>query len=276
MRRLVFLVGVAVVALLVTPAMADNLPTKAPPPFPATAPTPAPANWTGFYVGLNGGGVWGDSDPSMTTAFSPVQFFFPATVALINTIGAPHLQPDGGILGGQIGYNYQSGAIVWGVEIDFNYMATKDFSNITTLSPNGTFMNLNQAVSTDWLFTARPKLGYAFNDNLLLYVTGGLAMTDLKYNATYSDQFGSISAGAVSGPRTGWTIGAGLEYALLRNWSVKLEYLYTDFGTVSTSGVPNATFNAACVAGTGCANPFTDKADLKTNIVRLGLNYKLN
>lgn len=54
MRRLVFLVGVAVVALLVTPAMADNLPTKAPPPF----PTPAPANWTGFYVGLNGGGVW--------------------------------------------------------------------------------------------------------------------------------------------------------------------------------------------------------------------------
>jgi outer membrane immunogenic protein len=155
-------------------------------------------------------------------------------------------------------------------------MATKDFSNITTLSPNGTFMNLNQAVSTDWLFTARPRLGYAFNDNLLLYVTGGLAMTDLKYNATYSDQFGSISAGAISGPRTGWTIGAGLEYALLRNWSVKLEYLYTDFGTGSTSGVPNATFNATCVAGTGCANPFTDKADLKTNIVRLGLNYKLN
>ena len=63
MRRLVILIGAAVVALLVSPAMADNLPTKAPPPIPATAPTAAPTNWTGFYVGLNGGGVWGDSIP---------------------------------------------------------------------------------------------------------------------------------------------------------------------------------------------------------------------
>jgi outer membrane immunogenic protein len=275
MRRLV-IIGAAVAALLATPAAASDLPTKSAAPVPMTTPTAAPADWTGFYVGINGGGAWGDSDPSMTTAFNPAQFFFPATVALINTIGSQHLSPDGGTLGGQIGYNYQTGPLVWGAELDFNYLATKDFSNIGTLSPNGTFMNLNQSVKTDWLFTARPRLGYAFNDNLLLYVTGGLAMTDLKYNAVYADQFGSISAGAVSGTRTGWTIGAGLEYALLRNWSVKLEYLHTDFGTVSTNGVPNATFNVTCVAGTGCANPFVDKADLKTNIVRLGLNYKLN
>ena len=86
-----------------------------------------------------------------------------------------------------------------------------------TVAPNA--FTIHQDVKTQWLFTARPRVGYAF-DRTLLYVTGGVAVTELKYNAVFSDVFGNGVTGSVSKTVVGWTVGGGIEYAFAKNvWS---------------------------------------------------------
>ncbi len=234
---------------------------KAPPP----PPPPVIYNWTGFYVGGNAGYAWGKSNVS-TTVNLPGAYFVPSDVSQIASSGQDTIHPNGGTGGIQAGYNWQAGNFVYGVEVDFDALALNASRSITTqyISAPGTFFTINQSIKTDWLFTARPRIGWA-SDNWLLYVTGGLAVTDLKYGNTFSDTFGFVfENGSISKTKAGWVIGGGVEYGLTRNWSVKAEYLYMDFGDVSSTGV---------VAGTDTLN---HSADLKTNIVRAGINYMFN
>jgi outer membrane immunogenic protein len=176
MKRVVF----AFVALAATTAIAAaaDLARRAPN-YPAPAPVYAPIfNWTGFYIGINGGGDFGSSNWDST--------------------GSRNV--SGGLIGGTVGYNYQFGQVVAGVEGDV------DWSGI-----NGTTNNscpLGCKTSNTWLATVRGRLGYAA-DRLMPFITGGAAFSD----------------------NGGWTLGAGLEAALAPNWSAKVEYLYVDLGS---------------------------------------------
>jgi outer membrane immunogenic protein len=150
-------------------------------------------NWTGFYLGVNGGGGWGHSYWSG------------------NATGIPL---SGGLVGGTAGYNYQMGKAVLGVEGDVDW-ADLSGTRSTLGCPAGC------TTSDSWLSTVRGRVGYAF-DRFLPYVTGGLAVGDIQ--ASTPGFAGSSTTNA------GWTVGGGLEVALPGNWSAKAEYLHVDLG----------------------------------------------
>ncbi len=211
MKKLL-LAGVGLLALGVASASAADIARR---PMPAKAPlyTPAPVyNWTGFYVGINGGGGWGRSD------FSP-----PFASGSFNT--------SGGLVGGTIGYNWQMpNNLVLGLEGDV------DWSNIRGSSLCGA--GFSCSVRNDWLATARGRLGYAI-DRFMPYVTGGAAFGNIKTNI-------SGLAGADT-TKVGWTVGGGVEYAFAGPWSAKLEYLYVDLGRGGSVLGSDARFNANIV-----------------------------
>jgi outer membrane immunogenic protein len=267
------MVGSIVVAALAFagPAQAADMAVRAPA---YKAPPLAPMfSWTGFYIGANAGGGWGRSDPSTTTVFSPVGYFAATSVPAIAAAGAQRINTTGATAGGQIGYNWQINQAVFGLEADFGYFGMKGSSTGGAIYPccAPTSFTINSSVTTDWLFTARPRVGFAAN-NWLFYVTGGLALTQLKGNFTFADNFATAAESAsLSQTKAGWTAGGGVEWAVSGPWSVKLEYLHLDFGSISGSST-NLTAFVPPVAFP--ANVFTHSVNLRSDIVRVGLNYR--
>jgi outer membrane immunogenic protein len=177
-------------------------------------------NWTGFYLGANGGGGWGRSWWS---------------------INANRVNLSGGLAGGTAGYNRQIGSIVFGIEGDIDWSGVKGTSG-STLCPGC-------STSESWLSTVRGRVGYAF-DRVLPYVTGGLAVGDIRASAP------GFPGGSTT--NAGWTLGGGVEVALPGNWTAKAEYLRVDLGG----------FNC-----TGCSASPTDNVSLRENVFRAGVNY---
>ena len=217
--------GVAALALLATSfsAQAADIPR---PVYKGPRSVVAYYNWTGFYLGANGGYGWGTSNWD-----SP----------LISN------RPKGWLAGGTVGFNYQMGSFVWGLEGDF------DWADVAGSSACGAF---TCETKNTWLATARGRLGYAF-DRWLPYFTGGAAFGRVEASST------NPAATGASDTLTGWTIGGGLEYAFLGNWSAKVEYLYVDLGN----------FNC----GVACAPAvLNNDVSFKENVVRAGINYKFS
>jgi outer membrane immunogenic protein len=141
---------------------------------------------------------------------------------------------NGGIAGGVLGYNWQSGMWVYGVEGDINWSGIKGTSAIVNIGPPNLLDTYDTSLT--WYGSARGRLGWA-QDRWLAYLTGGLAFGELKHN--YNPGLNVPNCGTVGATcsndvtRAGWIVGAGLEYALLNNWSVKIEYNYIDLGNSS-------------------------------------------
>jgi outer membrane immunogenic protein len=257
--------------LLVSPAFAADLATRAP----AYATPPAPVyNWSGFYAGGNLGGAWGYSEASTTTVFdpNPTGYFKPTSPAAIASSGDQDITPTGFTGGGQVGYNRQFGWLVVGAEMDINYLGLKGSSSDGAVYPccMPHSFTVNSSISTDWLFTARPRVGWALN-NWLIYITGGLAVGDLKGKFSFTDTFGATESGSISATKTGWTFGGGIEVGVRGPWTVKVEYLLVDLGSASTT---STNLNVPMYGGAFPTNPFTHGVDLTASIVRAGLNYR--
>jgi outer membrane immunogenic protein len=213
--------GVSLAALMMAPivAHAADLPHtyKAP-----AYVVPAVANWTGFYVGLNAGYGFGKSNWD---------------------IPAVDTSPKGFLGGVTLGYNFQTGLWLWGIEGDLDYSGMKGSVDCFRGSCE---------TKTSWLGTARGRFGYAGWNNWLPYLTGGAAFSNVKATSPFGD---------ASKTMIGWTAGAGVEYALWSNWSVKAEYLYVDLGK----------FDCGISCGVGVTS---DDVTFKANIVRAGVNYR--
>ena len=230
-RSLAFAMAAVCLAVSGLSAQAADMPRAKPFPY-YKAPAETPFDWTGFYFGVNGGYGWGRSswsDPA-----------FGADSGSFNT--------SGGLLGGQLGYNWQTGFIVLGIETD------ADWSNIkgSTAGLGGVCAADGAGLcqtQQDWFGTTRGRIGYAFG-RFMPYVTGGAAYGDIK---------ASESTGNATQTRFGWSVGGGVEYSLNRNWSAKAEYLHLDLGTASL-------FSAASGAST-LSVPVTN------DLVRAGINY---
>ena len=269
--------GAALPAFIVGPAMAADLPVKAPAPAAVTRVY----DWTGLYVGLNAGGAWGRSalNTSASCTLPPGATFLVfgcSTVPVVDAAGTGSMSKAAFVGGGQIGYNLQSNSAVFGVEVDFNSFHIKNSrqgtGNYAPPFPPTAF-TLSSSVNTNWLFTARGRVGWAFN-NLLPYVTGGLAVTDLSASNSFQDNCCSgpgpgPASGAWSASKTkvGWTVGGGLEWAFAQNWSAKVEYLYVHFDSIGASGLIIA-------GGPAYASAISTSTDLTANIARAGINYK--
>ena len=196
----VLLVTASLIAISATaPALAADLAarpyTKAPPMVAAIY------DWSGFYVGANGG--WGSSRNS----WDSVPPF------LVGAEGSH--DATGGVAGGQIGYRWQSGTWVFGLEAQGDW-ADLSGSNISTLFPG--FVN-NSKIDAFGLFTG--QVGWAAN-NVLFYVKGGAAVTSNKYNINTAG--GALFASTGDDTRWGGTVGVGLEYGFAPNWSAAIEY----------------------------------------------------
>lgn len=239
------------------------------------APMMAPAyNWTGFYVGGNVGGQWGSADPTTSTVFSPAGYFATSSVPAINAVGAQRVNSSSVTGGFTAGYNWQVNHAVLGLEGDINYFGFKGSATGSALYPccAPTGFTVSSQVSADWLATIRGRLGFLAAPTWLLYATGGAAIAEVKGNFNFTDTFAAATeSAAIRDTRVGWTVGAGTEFAFGGGWSLKAEYLYVDLGRANATSTNLAAFVPA-IAFPG--NVYTHSVDLKSNIVRVGVNYK--
>jgi outer membrane immunogenic protein len=237
---------------------------------------PPPFTWTGFYIGLNAGGIWSSGSRSVTL-FDPnaavdggfLNASFPGGLGNGNA---------GFIGGGQAGYNWQTGAFVLGIETDFDGTTLSKSRDIVgpIFGPlggsfAGDFFTLHAKTSLDWLGTTRARLGFvATPDNrLMIYATGGVAYAGGSSNFSFFDSNGGFWSGNPSSSRVGWTIGAGAEYALTNNWTIRGEYLYADLGSSNFTTVANPVAAAEFpgVVANGHIN-------YNASIFRAAVNYK--
>jgi outer membrane immunogenic protein len=204
---LVSTVALALAAGLASANAADiqqrQMPVKAP------VYVPPAYTWTGPYIGISGGYGWGNSNFG---------------------------DPDGGLFGATLGYNWQMGQLVTGIEGDISWSG---------LDGDGNVGGIPSSVNNDWLGTVRGRLGYNAG-RWMPYITGGLAVGNIDASVA---GFGSSDK-----TKAGWTIGGGVEAQIAGPWSAKVEYLYVDLGKGDS------------IAG--------DRPEFQTNIVRAGLNYR--
>jgi outer membrane immunogenic protein len=261
--------GIGLLALT-SMATAADLPVKAPV-YKAPPVIVDPWSWTGVYIGLNVGYSWGRSNTTESV-------YNNATNALLYTANNT-FKMNGAIGGGQIGANWQSGIWVLGLEADIQWSGQKGSTfftcpaqvcNNTTAIPAAlTIVTSAFDQKLQWFGTLRGRLGVTPAPTVLLYVTGGLAYGEIETSATLSgfNGAGAIVSNAVNSSTTkaGWTVGGGIEGRLSGNWTGKIEYLYMDLGTVSTTA-PLLTNSPPIYA--------TWSSRITDNILRVGLNYK--
>jgi outer membrane immunogenic protein len=277
--KMLVLGSMALAAMIAGPAMAADMPVKAPV-YKAPPPVVLAYSWTGFYVGANVGYSWG-------TASNDWNFFAPngltgATICSTPNVagafcatGSDSNKLNGAIGGFQAGYNWQSGNFVAGVETDIQLSGQKGdqiFSTINpaTLPPAG-FPGTVTAAYTEkleWLGTTRGRLGFTPAERVLVYATGGLAYGEVATNGSATAAstllFNGVSPlGNWSNrvTKAGWTVGA----------------VYVDLGTVRTTF---ATL-PGCFGGlSGCISTAAGTGNINSrvtdNILRVGLNYKFD
>ena len=225
MGRNVSLTTIALVAFVgaVQSVSAADLPTRpAYAPAPMMSPTPV-YNWTGIYVGLNGGYGWGSQDPLNL---------------ITNRFDGASLGFSGGVFGGTVGAQIQSGHVVLGLEADLDWAGMKGSG---TFAPNVLgvpFAAVSASTNIDWETTARARVGYA-QDNWLFYATGGFAILGTKaaFTPAAGLNCGNYTLVNCSGTskQFGAALGAGVEYGITQNVSAKLEYLYITAASLDVS-----------------------------------------
>jgi len=234
--------------------------------------------WEGYYVGVNAGYSWGTADFSsaMTCPDNNCAFTDPDLFASVAALGAGSKDSDGFTGGVQVGLNAQSGTIVYGVETDFNALDLDASQTNSGLLVNGVGQTatVTSSVSADWMMTVRARLGVAVSPTVLAYATAGAAFAKFDVATSYADDGvgapATINGAASSSEYTlGYTVGGGVEWAMSKNWSLKGEYLYADFGKVETTAhvAPPAFFGLS-------DNQLNTSADVTTHLGRVGLNYK--
>jgi outer membrane immunogenic protein len=199
---------------------------------------PAVYNWTGVYLGVNGG--WGDGNSNWTNGTAGETGRFPIS---------------GYTVGGTVGANYQIGAYVLGIEGDVDWTNPRGGSGstcgaISDLVPPPT----GRRTQSEWLATIRGRVGYAF-DRYLIYGAGGAAFANIQTGLIPSSTFDSTT-------EAGWTVGGGLEVCFAPNWTARVEYLFLDLPNVTCTTVGN------CGGAAGSVVSFDE------SVVRADVNFK--
>ena len=242
--------------------------------------TTAVANWSGFYVGADLGGVMQGGDGQSN--------FFQATPNDPARANLRQNQPANGtsfLAGLHAGFNWQfSSRFVAGIEADGSWMRPRyAFCRQTSIDSVPCFDNtfgygyVNS--ETRSLATVRGRLGYAF-DRWMVYGTGGAAFTtvdtilatDCRLGGCANSSATNFTVARFSNSRTGWVAGAGVEWILAHNWLVRGEYLHADFGTVTNSLLLNPA--TQCTPAGACGPSWSRQ--VKQDIVRVGLSYKFD
>ena len=214
-------------------------------------------DWSGFYIGANAGYGWARDDHADLTTFGGN--FTNGTSGPFG--GRQRVNPQGGVLGGQAGYNWQSANWVIGLEI------AGDGTDLRR-TDKSIFFPLTDTLQSqiNGTFTATGRIGYAFN-NWLPYIKGGYAGTELETRNFSSFLIGGVlnqNALSQSAWRDGYTIGGGVEYGITPNWTAGVEYSYMDFGSRTLNGTSTGT----------SGGPETFNDGLRISTITARLNYR--
>jgi outer membrane immunogenic protein len=253
-------------------------------------------SFDGVYAGGSIGSAAGSADLSTSTVETVPPgydrdagtYFQSASVLVVNAAGRQQVKSTVFYGGGLAGVNWRSGRLVVGGEVDFGSMGIEENVSATGIypcCPLSTFV-IDQSLQSDWVMTARPRLGYVVRE-WLFYGTGGVALTQLHYRGTFNDStpsgqpafpFRSTESATMDQTVTGWTAGAGAEYAIAASdWSLAFLYLYADFGSAtvkSTNLSQELVTPSVTISATFPNAPFTHSVNLHTHILRLGVNYR--
>ena len=217
-----------------------------------------------IYIGGNAGGGWGTTETNLTSISAPGFGAIP--------FGLPIAQNSrsGFLGGGQLGYNYQAGWAVVGIQADFDALGVKGTTPCVIV--------LSCTSSSNWLATASARIGGVVGDRTLVYIKGGGAWLNTQQSATISGALGGgivgiggggvLGGGSLSATNTasGALLGMGAEYMFSQHWSGFIEYDYMEFGTKTVS------FPITAIPVAGAAlNASTSN---KLSVAKIGLNYK--
>src|SRR5262249_2970814 len=287
MRRSLALISAVSFIAFTQYASAADLPRKAPA---YTPPPPAPIlTWTGWYVGLNAGGIWANNSDfnNTATSFVVIDTVADRAIARAMAAGVPlsfHTGNNAGFIGGgQFGYNYQTGAVVWGFETDIQGTSLRGSDSAFNRVPVGLGFGTNDMAASansklDVFGTLRARLGWTPSPTWLIYATGGLAYGHVETNVAFVSH---LNGCANCGPdpftsasedkwRAGWTAGGGVEWMFAPRWSFKVEGLYYDLGHVTLNTSLSNTLNTGPVTeGTAIAS----EIHYRGAIARAGVNY---
>jgi outer membrane immunogenic protein len=225
-----------------------------------------PVEWTGLYFGVNAGYGWAKG--STTTRFvgdlaggtTTPSGRGPTELSGTSVFGSS--SPSGAIAGGQIGFNWQRGMLVFGAEADGQWSGQQDAASIACTTPNCVGTSTAKIKS---LATGRARVGVAF-DWLLPYVTAGAALVNVEDNLTLTAAGVTGAFPALSTTSLGWTVGAGVDVALSSNWSARFEYLH-----IEANGLKPTAVEIPGILGAGFAS---ESASYRDHIVRFALNYR--
>lgn len=248
-------VSAAILLAATAAASAADLAVKAP-----SYLSPAPvANWTGFYLGAHAGAGWGTTEStldSITGGGVPGAF----------GLGLPIAQNSrsGFLGGGQVGYNYQSGWAVYGVQVDAAALDVKGTAPCLTV--------LSCTADSHWLVTATGRIGGVVADRTLVYIKGGGAWMNTTHTLTVPN-LGGLGGGGIAGfvgssadsNAFGWLLGFGAEYKFSPNWSGFIEYNYIDFDKTSIALNLTVPGGPAGIANVNIQN--------KLSVAKIGANY---
>jgi outer membrane immunogenic protein len=230
-------------------ALSADLPPRMYEPPPAVMPAPAVFGWAGPYVGVHIG--WGSANKDWTQTL-------PGAFALAGNSAS--FTADGVIGGGQIGYNWQTGAFVFGLEFDVSGSGMSGNANQTFTPTWSSHTDIN------WLGTVTGRVGYVW-DRVLLYAKGGFAWSDEDHFQQFTPAGGTATeVSRVNNTHTGWIVGAGVEVGLWANWTGKVEYNYIDLGS------DNVTFTNIAPAPAARATDAWN-IDQQIHMVKFGANY---
>ncbi len=232
----------------------------------AVVATPALADWNGFYAGVNGGWAWSSSNVSET----------PFGTTAINDITPESLKPapTGAVFGGQFGFNWQMDQFVLGAEGDFDGASSTGnsqiiFPSLAGISSSTDAFAVNEKI--DWLASARARAGVTMGPGLA-FVTGGVAWENRTTAAIISGDtapatFSQSGTGSFTQTRTGYVLGAGYEWMIAQDWSLRGEYLFYDFSGNNLSPLPIPGCNA------GPCGVIVKTGHNELNVFRVAINY---
>jgi len=259
-------------ALIGTSAMAADVAVKA---LPVPSLSPA-CTWCGWYVGVTAGTAWGQYDARTSTV--PDGYLNGAQAAAVTAAGAQTITANGFATGIEGGYNWQIGNLLLGIEADLQAIHLTGATSSGAVPYPGkpaVAFTVTSYATTNWLLTARPRLGFVAPNHWLFYATGGLALTRLQDDFAFWDDnttvptFGhAIESGNVYRLKAGYAVGAGIEAPLTDRLSLKADYLHAGFA--NTTGV--STINNLMISYPG--QVISHSSNLNADIFRAGLNYR--
>ena len=244
------LLGVVSLIAIGDSALAADLPARTYTPAKAPAMVSPAYDWSGFYIGVDGGGGWNRNCWSNTSFFGP-----PVSPSASEGCSTA----SGGTVGGQVGYRWQVAPWVFGVEAQGNWA---DFTGSNT--SNQVFPTITNQTKTDAFGMFTGQVGYAFN-NTLFYLKGGAAVTDNKYSSWSQVTGNELSTG--NDTRWGGAVGVGFEYGFAPSWSVGLEYDHLFMGT------DNVAFTGVAPGNLG-VNTRNEDINGDIDLVTARLNYR--